>query len=153
MKVTFYVNGNCVTVDVDPGETLLSVLRNKLGFKGVKEGCCQGECGACTVLVNGKPVNSCLLLIGKVEGANVLTVEGISSESGLHPLQRSFLEEGAVQCGFCTSGMIMSAYSLLKENPHPTEEEIKIAISGNLCRCTGYLQIIEAIKKAASSNH
>ena len=152
MKVSFVLNGKEVTVDTEPGRTLLSVLREDFGLIGVKEGCGQGECGACTVLLNGKPVNSCLILVPKVQGAHVTTIEGITPREGLHPLQKSFLEHGAVQCGFCTTGMIMSAYALLQKNPHPTVEEIKVAISGNLCRCTGYAQIIEAIAEAARRN-
>lgn len=152
MKIRFFLNGQAVTVYAEPGETLLSVLRQKLGLTGVKEGCQRGECGACTVLLNGRPVNSCLVLIPKVEGAHVLTIEGITPERGLHPLQRSFLKHGAVQCGFCTPGMIMSAYALLLENPDPNEEDIRTAISGNLCRCTGYVQMIEAIKEVAELN-
>jgi len=152
LKVSFVLNGKEVTVDTEPGRTLLSVLREDFGLIGVKEGCGQGECGACTVLLNGKPVNSCLILVPKVQGAHVTTIEGITPREGLHPLQKSFLEHGAVQCGFCTTGMIMSAYALLQKNPHPTVEEIKVAISGNLCRCTGYAQIIEAIAEAARRN-
>jgi len=152
LKVSFVLNGKEVTVDTEPGRTLLSVLREDFGLIGVKEGCGQGECGACTVLLNGKPVNSCLILVPKVQGAHVTTIEGITPREGLHPLQEAFLEHGAVQCGFCTPGMIMAAYALLRKNPRPTVEEIKVAISGNLCRCTGYAQIIEAITEVARKN-
>ncbi|MGB9553313.1 MAG: (2Fe-2S)-binding protein [bacterium] len=127
--------------------TLLEALRDYLGLIGVKEGCGKGECGACTVLLDGKAVPSCLILALQAEGKEILTVEGLAQE-GLTPLQKAFVEEGAVQCGYCTPGMILSAEALLRENPNPSEEEIKEAISGNLCRCTGYLKIIKAIKKA-----
>lgn len=133
-------------VEVPPHWTLLQLLREKLGLTGTKEGCGIGECGACTVLLDGMPVNSCLVLAPKVDRRKVETIEGMGSRESLHPLQRSFIEFGAVQCGFCTPGMLMSAKSLLEKNPHPTREEIKEAISGNLCRCTGYQQIIEAIE-------
>ncbi|MCB0281939.1 MAG: (2Fe-2S)-binding protein [Calditrichaeota bacterium] len=144
-NIEFTLNGFPMLVYVDPSLRLLDVLRNTLGLTGTKEGCDIGECGACTVLLNGKAVNSCLVLIGQVENQNVLTVEGLSSHGSLHPLQKKFLEYGAVQCGFCTPGMLLSAYALLQENPHPSEDEIKDAIAGNLCRCTGYKPIIDAI--------
>ncbi len=144
--IRFILNGKEVEVEVPPHWTLLQLLREKLGLTGTKEGCGIGECGACTVLLDGMPVNSCLVLAPKVDGRKVETIEGMGSRESLHPLQRSFIEFGAVQCGFCTPGMLMSAKSLLEKNPHPTREEIKEAISGNLCRCTGYQQIIEAIE-------
>lgn len=144
--IRFILNGKEVEVEVPPHWTLLQLLREKLGLTGTKEGCGIGECGACTVLLDGMPVNSCLVLAPKVDRRKVETIEGMGSRESLHPLQRSFIEFGAVQCGFCTPGMLMSAKSLLEKNPHPTREEIKEAISGNLCRCTGYQQIIEAIE-------
>jgi carbon-monoxide dehydrogenase small subunit len=144
--VRFVLNGKEIEVEAPPHWTLLRLLREKLGLTGTKEGCGIGECGACTVLLDGLPVNACLILVPKVEGKRVETVEGIGSRESLHPLQRSFIEQGAIQCGFCTPGMLMSAKALLEKNPKPTREEIKEAISGNLCRCTGYQQIIVAIE-------
>jgi carbon-monoxide dehydrogenase small subunit len=144
--IKFILNGTNVEVDTPPHWTLLRVLREKLGLTGTKEGCGIGECGACTVLVDGAPVHSCLILAPKVEGREVQTIEGLGTRDFLHPLQQSFIEHGAVQCGFCTPGMLMSAKALLEKNPHPTKEEVKEAISGNLCRCTGYHQMIEAIE-------
>lgn len=149
MEIRFTLNHNNVTVVVEPNLRLLDLLRNKFNLTGTKEGCSIGECGACTVIMNGKAVNSCLVLAGQCEGAEIITIEGIDKDGKLHPLQENFLKSGAVQCGFCTPGMIMSAYALLLENPNPTEEEIKDAIAGNLCRCTGYKQIIEAVEKSA----
>jgi len=146
IRVSFELNGKTMEVEVPPHWTLLRLLRERLGLTGTKEGCGIGECGACTVLLDGLPVNSCLILVPKVEGRRVETVEGLGGRESLHPLQRSFIEHGAVQCGFCTPGMLMSAKALLEKNPKPTREEIKEAISGNLCRCTGYQQIIEAIE-------
>lgn len=147
------VNGEKYAFSVAPNKTLLSLLREDIGLTGTKEGCDVGECGACTVLVNNKAVNSCLLLAANADGADVVTIEGLMSPDGeLDPLQQSFIDEGAVQCGFCTPGMIMSAKALLLENPHPTREEIMQAIEGNLCRCTGYVPIVEAIEKAAAMN-
>lgn len=148
MKVIlkFILNGKPVNIEVPPHWTLLRLLREKLGLTGTKEGCGIGECGACTVLMDGKSVNSCLVFATKVEGRHIDTVEGLGSQDGLHPLQQSFMDHGAVQCGFCTPGILMSAKALLKGNPRPTREEIKEAISGHLCRCTGYQQIIEAIE-------
>ncbi len=152
MKTTilFTVNGDQVKVDVDPQWTLLYVIREVLELTGTKEGCGYGECGACTVIVDGRAVNSCLYPIMEVEGRNVTTIEGLASKDGrLHPIQQAFVDEGAVQCGFCTPGMIMSAKALLDEKPQPTEDEIKESIEGNLCRCTGYVKILDAIKSAA----
>lgn len=145
-NIEFELNGSPMLVYSDPSQRVVDVLRNTLGLTGTKAGCAIGECGACTILLNGKTVNSCLLLIGLVEGQKVITVEGLASNGGLHPIQQKFLEHGAVQCGFCTPGMLLSAYALLEENPNPSEGEIKDAIAGNLCRCTGYKQIIDAIK-------
>lgn len=149
MKKTlhFILNGEPVEVEIEPHLTLLQVLRDKLEMTGTKEGCGMGECGACTVLLDGKTVNSCIYPALEVEGRNVTTVEGLmDSQGNLHPIQKAFIEHGAIQCGFCTPGMILSAKALLDENPHPTEEEIRNGIAGNICRCTGYLQIIQAIK-------
>lgn len=148
MKIKFKVNGKEAQVEAPPTWTLLKILREKLNLTGTKEGCGRGECGSCTVLIDKKPVNACLVLAGQIQGKEILTIEGLAFEK-LHPLQNSFIEEGAVQCGFCTPGMIMSALALLNENKKPTLLEIKQAISGNLCRCTGYQKIIKAIKKVA----
>ena len=144
--INFILNGKPRQVEVPPHWTLLRVLREKLGLTGTKEGCGIGECGACTVLLDGMPVNACLILVPKAEGREVQTVEGLGSRKSLHPLQTSFIEHGAVQCGFCTPGILMSSKALLEKNPHPKREEVKEAISGHLCRCTGYQQIIEAIE-------
>lgn len=144
--IAFILNGKSIQVEVPSHWTLLRLLREKLGLTGTKEGCGIGECGACTVLLDGKAVYACLVLAPKVEGREVQTVEGLGNLDSLHPLQESFIEHGAVQCGFCTPGVLMSAKALLDENPHPTNEEVKEAICGNLCRCTGYHQIIEAIE-------
>jgi carbon-monoxide dehydrogenase small subunit len=152
LKLNIRVNGVSHTLRIDPNLRLLDLLRDELRLTGTKEGCGIGECGACTVLLDGKAVNSCLVLAGQCEGREVTTIEGLTPEAGLSPLQQSFLDHGAVQCGFCTPGMIMSASALLEENPQPSEEEIREAISGNLCRCTGYTQIVEAIQAAADGN-
>jgi len=141
------VNDVAYEISVESKETLLEVLRNKLGLTGTKQGCDKGDCGACTVLLNGRPVNSCLVLAVEADGQDIQTVEGVGKNSVLSPLQENFLKCGAVQCGFCTPGMIMSATALLGENPNPSDEEIRESISGNLCRCTGYLKIIDAIKQ------
>ena len=143
------VNGKIHEVKVKPHETLLHVIRNELGLKGTKSGCESGECGTCTVILDGKAVHSCLVLAAQAEGKKITTIEGIGTQEKPHPLQQSFIEAGAVQCGFCTPGMILSAKALLDNNPNPTTEEIKRAIDGNLCRCTGYINILEAIKMAA----
>ncbi len=147
--ISFTLNGNHVTVDCNPGTRLLDLLREELELTGTKEGCSIGECGACTVIFNGEAVNSCLLLAGQLNNSVIITIEGLAENGGLSKLQKMFLEKGAVQCGFCTPGALMSAYALLLENENPTEEEIKIALSGNLCRCTGYKQMIDAVKSSA----
>ncbi len=148
--ISFVLNGNQMELEVDSHWTLLYLLREHLELTGTKSGCEGGECGACTVLVNGNAVNSCLFPAMEIEGTTVTTIEGMAKSSGeIHPLQRAFVEHGAVQCGYCTPGMIMAATALLKENPNPTEDEIRHAIAGNLCRCTGYIQIIKAIRVAS----
>ncbi|MGB9664999.1 MAG: (2Fe-2S)-binding protein [Ignavibacteria bacterium] len=152
IRVNFRLNGKEIEIQTKPNKRLLDLLREDLGLTGTKEGCSIGECGACTVIVNGRAVNSCLVLAGEINDAEVITIEGIASNGNLHPLQENFLKYGAVQCGFCTPGMILSAYALLRYKKNPDEEEIKEAIAGNLCRCTGYKQIIEAIKQTIKEN-
>lgn len=147
--VQLRVNGETHDVWVEPRHTLLKVLREDLGLTGTKKGCDVGDCGTCTVLMDGKPINSCLALAVEVNGQEITTIEGLERDGKLHPLQEAFLQCGAVQCGFCTPGMILSAKALLDENVSPSEEEIRKAISGNLCRCTGYAKIVEAIKIAS----
>ena len=149
MLLEMTLNGKPVSVEIAPSDLLADVLRDRLGLTGTKIGCNEGECGACTVLVNGQAVLSCIYPALKAQGQRVETVEGLASNGELHALQRAFIEAGAVQCGFCTPGMLMAAKALLDENPHPSEAEIKEAISGNLCRCTGYYQITRAIQMAA----
>jgi len=148
--VKFRLNGEEVELAVEPHWTLLEALREELDLTGTKEGCSEGVCGSCTVLVDGAPVRACLTLALEVEGREILTVEGLGGPDGLDPLQRAFIERGAVQCGFCTSGMLMAAKGLLLENPNPSQEDIKRALAGNICRCTGYIKIIEAVEEAAS---
>ena len=151
MELRFTCNGKEVRVDVDPGLRAIDVLRDVLGLTGTKEGCGRGECGACTILVDGVSVNSCLLLAPKLRETTVLTIEGLAEESGgLHPIQEAFLDKGAVQCGFCTPGMVLSAKALLDKNPKPDTEEIEEALSGNICRCTGYKKIVEAVEEAGT---
>jgi carbon-monoxide dehydrogenase small subunit len=140
------INHKQYELEIKPNLTLLSLLREELGLTGTKCGCEVGECGACTVLMNGKAVNSCLVLAPQIDGQEILTIEGLASGNHLHPLQESFLNHDAVHCGFCTPGMLMSAKDLLDHNPDPTEEEIRIALSGNLCRCSGYQQIVDAVQ-------
>jgi len=150
VSVSFTLNGDPVTAEVPATWSLLKTLREYFELTGAKEGCGIGECGCCTVMVNGDAVNSCLYPIPEIEGRSVTTVEGIMGKEGtMHPLQKAFLENNAVQCGFCTSGMIMSAKALLDKNPDPKEDEIRTSIAGNFCRCTGYVQIVEAIQMAA----
>jgi carbon-monoxide dehydrogenase small subunit len=151
LPVLLKVNGDEHDLIVDSRRSLLDVLRNDLGLTGTKEGCGEGVCGACTVLLDGKAVNSCLILAVEAKGKEILTIEGLTQGSALHPLQQSFIDNWAIQCGFCTPGMILSAKALLDRNPHPDEEEIRRALAGNLCRCTGYAKIIKAIIAASRS--
>ena len=146
VELAFTVNGELVHVTVSPFATLLDVLRDDLELTGTKYGCGEGECGACSVLLDGKLVNSCLVLAAECEGSEVLTIEGLQKNGRLHPIQQAFVDHGAVQCGFCTPGMIMAAYALLEANPSPAEHEVKRALEGNLCRCTGYQKIVEAVR-------
>ncbi len=148
-EITFTLNNEAVVVEVDPRWNLLYLLREVLELTGTKEGCGQGECGACTVIVDGEAVNSCLYPVMEAEGKVIETIEGLQRGGGLHPLQQSFIENNGVQCGYCTSGMIMSAKALLDKIPKPTEDQIRTSIAGNICRCTGYVQIVESIQKAA----
>ncbi len=143
------VNGEPVQIWVDPTWTLLRVIREELRLTGTKKGCGQGDCGVCTVIMNGRTVNACLVLALQAEGKEIETIEGLGTPEKLHPLQASFIKNGAVQCGFCTPGVLMSAVALLRKNPHPSEGEIKRGISGNLCRCTGYVKMIKAIQNVA----
>jgi len=151
MRITLGVNGVKRAVDVSPNETLLHVLREKLGLTGSKEGCGTGDCGACTVMVDGRAVNSCLMLAVEADGSDVVTIEGLLKNGKLDALQQAFVEEHAVQCGFCIPGVIMVSHSYLLENPTPSKEEITKAISGNICRCGGYHFIIEAVSKASKN--
>lgn len=149
-KITFLLNGDEVTLEVNPKKRLLDMLREDFKLFGVKEGCSEGECGACTVIFNGEAITSCLVLAPQVNGSQVTTIEGLISETcEMHPIQQAFIDAGAVQCGFCTPAMILSAKALIDKKPDPSEEDIKTAISGNLCRCTGYTKIIEAVQLAA----
>lgn len=148
-RIQLTVNGRSVEVEVSPGELLVDTLREKLGLTGTKAGCREGECGSCTVIINGKPVLSCLVPSLKAHGAEIVTIEGLEKNGELHLLQKKFVEMGAIQCGFCTPAMILAGKVLIDENPNPTEEEIRLAISGILCRCTGYQKIVAAIQAAA----
>jgi carbon-monoxide dehydrogenase small subunit len=150
LTISMIVNGESVVREISVNRTLLSILREDLGLTGAKEGCGVGECGACTVIMNGRTVNACMVLAPKADGATITTIEGLSSGEQLHPLQEAFVEKGAVQCGFCTPGMILSAKVLLDKNPSPSRLEIREEISGNLCRCTGYQQIVDAIELTAN---
>jgi carbon-monoxide dehydrogenase small subunit len=148
---TLNVNGRAYPVEIEPGRTLLSVLRGEVGLTGTKEGCDDSECGACMVLLDGQPVNSCSYLALQADGSEIVTIEGLAGQDGaLHPLQQAFLDQGGVQCGFCTPGMLISAKALLDRNPSPDEDEIRLALSGNLCRCTGYSGIVRAVQAAAT---
>jgi len=148
IHVVLEVNGERHALRVDPGATLLEVLRGELGLRGTKENCLEGECGACTVLIDGKAVNSCLMLAARAEGKKITTIEGLAQGGELHPVQRAFVEEGAVQCGYCTPGFIMSAVDLLDSNPDPTDDEVDQGLAGNICRCTGYTRIRRAVRAA-----
>ena len=148
-EISITVNNKHYQLTIPPWRTLLEVIREDLKLTGTKEGCGLGECGACTVIMDGKTVNSCLVLATEADGKQITTIEGLAEGEKLHPLQQAFVDHGGLQCGFCTPGMIMSAKALLDKNPHPTEDEIKRGIAGNLCRCTGYAKIIESIKAAA----
>ena len=150
MQIEFKVNNQEYKMDVSPTMRLVDLLREKLGLTGTKEGCGEGECGSCTVIMNGKAVNSCLILAPQIRGQEILTIESLEKNGEMDKLQESFINNGAIQCGYCTPGMLMSAKALLMTNSHPSEEEIKIAIAGNLCRCTGYNKIVRAIKEAAN---
>ena len=152
MQISFKVNDKDYSLDVQPNVRLVDILRDRLGLTGTKEGCGEGECGTCTVIMNKKAVHSCLVLASQVDGKEIITVEGLEKDGELDRLQEEFISKGAIQCGFCTPGMLMSAKALLMENPNPTVEEIKIAIAGNICRCTGYNKIVDAIQAAAESN-
>ncbi len=150
MRISFTVNGVPRQLDVRPERTLLQILREDLDLTGTKHGCDSGECGACTVLLDGKPVNSCLILAPAVRDREVLTLEGLAEDGKLHPLQQAFIDHGALQCGFCGSGMILTAKALLDENPSPTRAEVRRWLAGTLCRCSGYVQIVDAVMDAAS---
>lgn len=150
--IHLFINDKEYEVAVEPNQTLLDILRYRLGLTGAKKGCEEGDCGSCTVVMDGKPVNACLVLAVQANGRIIQTIEGLETDQGLHPLQKTFIEKGAIQCGFCTSGMILSGKCLLDRNPNPDESDIRNAISGNLCRCTGYQKIVDAIK-AVGSKH
>ncbi|MFH0823945.1 MAG: (2Fe-2S)-binding protein [Pseudomonadota bacterium] len=152
MTIAFKINGRPVTLDVEPYESALHVIREKLHLKGTKEGCGIGECGACTILVDGKAYNSCLMCAPQLEGREVVTVEGLSEGDSYHALQEAFMSHGAVQCGFCTPGILLSAKALLDDNPEPSRADVVEALSGNLCRCTGYQQIVDAVLDAAAKS-
>ncbi len=146
--VDFEVNGKAYSIHVEPYKTILEVLRDDLGLTGAKKGCDDANCGACTVILDGKAVKSCSLMIGQAQGKRIETIEGLEDENGLHPLQQKFIDHFAIQCGFCTPGMIMAAKAILDENPNATEDDIREGMHGNLCRCTGYVKIVEAVEAA-----
>lgn len=148
-SINLIVNGKPYQIETKPNITLLNLLRDEMGLTGSKDGCQEGECGTCTVLLNGQPVNACLTLAAQCDGHEVVTIEGIAKSGKLHPVQQAFVEAGAVQCGYCTPGMILSSVKLLEDNPSPTDAEIRTALAGNLCRCTGYNKIIEAVELAS----
>ena len=151
LAVHYTINGRPYEAYIEPSRTLLEVVRDELRLTGAKEGCGTGDCGACSMIVNGKLVTSCLMLAPQAEGAEIVTIEGVARNGSLHPLQQAFIDKGAVQCGFCIPGMILAGKVLLDENPQPTEREIREAIAGNLCRCTGYTKIVEAIAAARTN--
>ena len=151
MEVHFKLNGRPVSCMVEADEILTDTIRNRFGLTGTKKACGTGDCGACTVLLDGAAVRSCIMLTGMVEGHEVTTIEGVGSMTNLHPVQQAFIDAGAVQCGFCIPGMVLTTIALLRVNPHPTEEEIRVALSGNLCRCTGYEKIVKAVQLAADN--
>ena len=153
VDLSFSINGDPVQLKVFPHATLVEVLRRDLDLTGTKIGCGEGECGACSVILDGKVVNSCLVLALECQGARVLTIEGLERDGKLHPLQKAFVDHGAIQCGFCTPGMIMAAFALLDKNPSPTEEEVKRGLEGNLCRCTGYRKIVDAVMSMGGALH
>lgn len=150
--INLTINHKTYELAVNPNLTLVDLLRDELGLTGSKKGCGLGECGACTVLLNGRPVNSCILLAVEADGRDVLTIEGLESEAGLDPIQQAFMDKGAIQCGFCTSGMVLTAKDLLNKLPNPSEQQIREAISGNLCRCTGYQKIVEAVQSVSEAS-
>ena len=150
-RITLTINGEAELVDVPSNLTLLQMLREKLALTGTKNGCAAGECGACTVMLNGEPVNSCMVLAVECDGASIVTVEGLADDGRLDPVQEAIVEQGGVQCGFCTPGILISARALLNRNPHPGDTEIRDALVGNLCRCTGYTRIIDAVKLASEN--
>jgi carbon-monoxide dehydrogenase small subunit len=151
--IHLFINDKEYEVAVEPNQTLLDILRYRLGLTGTKKGCEAGDCGSCTVIMDGKPVNACLVLAVQANGRVIQTIEGLVTDQGLHPLQKAFVEKGAIQCGFCTSGMILSGKCLLDRIPNPDESDIRSAIAGNLCRCTGYQKIVDAIKAVGSQHH
>jgi carbon-monoxide dehydrogenase small subunit len=151
-KINLTINGGAEEIIVQSNTTLMRMLRENLSLTGTKNGCSAGECGACTVLLNGEPVNSCMVLAVECDGAEVVTVEGLSNEKQLAPVQETLIQAGGVQCGFCTPGVLISAHALLQRNPNPSENEIREALVGNLCRCTGYVRIVDGVKKAAKRN-
>ena len=149
-KIQMTLNGKSITLEVPAHRLLLDLLRDEIGLIGTKEGCGTGDCGACTVFLDGKPVNSCLILSGELDGAELVTIEGLKIGPQLHPIQKAFIQDGGAQCGYCTPGMLMMAKSFLDENLNPTDEEIRFALSGNLCRCTGYAKIVQAVQDTAA---
>ena len=149
MKIQFIINGKKKELDVNPRKTLLRVIREDLGLTGTKYGCGEGECGACTIMFNNKTVNACLVLAGQADGAEIITIEGVGKPGELTNVQKAFVELGAIQCGYCTPGLVLSAEYLLSKNPHPSRHEIKRGLAGNLCRCTGYKKVVDAVEKAS----